>query len=258
MFVRFNKHPPGDWDRSRRKGRNLSISSKLKSLSHGAFTAVAVSLLFVAGSGVSQAVEPEPEVFELVRISPEGSITPVEPGPPLSAGPSLENGDAGDQSGTITPYLLSPAQWADCWTFNNANAVFASYAWPRNGVATMIDLKCGNSSYGYKHIVGQGHDQQWGTVFNKAKAAGWDNANYRVNSWDDLMSMADANLIGSNVYDYENINTISNKACRNGSFGLWSTTTHTLVYTFRVEMVWSINNKRVITSYPSSRSICNA
>lgn len=220
-----------------------------------------ICLFTAASSGVAQASEPleaePPGTLELVIQAEDGSWVPVEIPEPLDleapSAPAAE--DVGE--GTVTPYLVNPTQWTACFVFNLDATVFATYAWVTPPTTTYVELQCGNSSYGYKHIIAQGHDTHWQTVFNAAVAAGWSNGTYGAYSWDDLMNIVLAMQL-SMLGGYYAENPISNKACNNDRFGLWNTSTNTIVYSFSAETVWSTNNQRIITSYPSSRSICNA
>ena len=220
---------------------------------------VSVVLLTIAGAGAAQANEPVTnqvsDTVELVLLNNDGSWSPVEAPEPLNLhGPEGEPTGTGDE-GAVTPYLINFSQWTSCFVLNNAGEVFGTYWWVQGGGA--VTLQCGNNSYGYKHLIAQGHDTQWNTVFNNALAAGWTASVSSSTSWDDLMHMVLANQLGVGG-SYYSENPISQKACTYSTYGLYNTSTGKVVYTFGSEAVWSMNNNRIITSYPSSRGYCNA
>ncbi|QBE47422.1 hypothetical protein [Leucobacter triazinivorans] len=223
-------------------------------------SSVLVAVAALLGAAVpAQAETAAPSTpLTLMVQNTDGTWTPVD----LDGAGAVRNPDAGAPIGPAeqgpSPMLIDFNQWTACWVQNKSTAVFATYSWLKpNSTYTNVTLQCGNNSYGYKHIVAQNHDDHWNAKLTAAKNAGWDSQNYRVYTWDDLMHIVTASLLGT-AGGYYSENSTSQKACRNGSYGLWSTQTHQLVYTFRAEAVWSMNNKRIITSYPSSRQVCNA
>lgn len=228
-----------------------------RTLLAGVLAVVTSSVLLGVAVAPANAVTgvPEPETLQLMSQTADGNWVPVAPSPFELNNPDEPSSGGGD--GTVTPYLIGFDKWAQCFTLNQAGTVFATYTWLNDaGKPIPITLQCGNDAYGYKHMLKGKKDVSWGNVLKAARAKGWESENYRVNTWDDLMNITTANLIGV-PGDYYDKSKVSNKACTNGAYALWSTVTHKKVHEFRVEVVWSMNNKRVITAYPSSRSYCN-
>lgn len=70
-----------------------------------------------------------------------------------------------------------------------------------------VNLKCGDSTYGYKHIRAE-HESQWQDVLNTARARGWQSAQYGVESWDDLMSGVTAGVVADPGYGLTNAESL--------------------------------------------------
>lgn len=154
----------------------------------------------------------------------------------------------------VGPRLIDFNQWVGCFSLNRETDVFAYYWFPWNGRLNAVNLKCGNSSYGYKHIR-ENHEAQWQQVLDTARARGWQSAQYGVESWDDLMSGVTSGVVadpGAGLTKYD----VSNKWCTKTTFGLWDTDQNAIVYDFGVETAWASDSDRLITSFPSSRKVC--
>lgn len=161
-----------------------------------------------------------------------------------------------NEAGTVSPYMLTFPDWIEC-NAGNTHHVIRTYTFPWNGEGIGIDMKCGNNSFGYNHIM-KGKESSWQTKFDSAVAAGWNPLAQGMDTWDDLMNMATASLIHmpGEVFNWSDI---SQKACSYGWFGVGDIRNPHLgpIYSFYVEVVWSMNNYHVITSYPSTRGYCN-
>lgn len=220
---------------------------------------MAALLLTTSGAHLAQAVE-EPasvgqDTVELVRLNSDGSWVPVEAPKPLKLEKPQNSLSTSSSGGAVTPNLIGFGQWYSCWVLGNSSEVFAIYYWIQG--SRNVTLQCGDSNYGYKHIVGQGHDTDWDNIYNIALSNGWSASAYGANSWDDLMNIVLANQLGvGGSYYYENYST--NKACTWSTYGLYNTSTGTIVYSFGARAVWSMNQNRIITSFPDSSGYCNA
>ncbi|ODA89702.1 hypothetical protein ATY41_04435 [Leifsonia xyli subsp. xyli] len=156
--------------------------------------------------------------------------------------------------GTRTPRLIDWNQWFGCYSLNNENDVFKYYWFPWDGRLNAVNLKCGNSSYGYKHIR-ERHESQWQDVLNTARERGWQSAQYGVESWDDLISGVTSGVVadpGPGLTKYPT----SNKWCTKTTFGLWDSAQKAIIYEFGVETAWASDSDRLITSFPSTRKVC--
>jgi hypothetical protein len=67
-----------------------------------------------------------------------GQLSIEEPSPPAD--------------GEVTPQLINFDQWYRCFTLNKENEIFAEFTHYWDGIGHDANLKCGTSSYGYKHI----------------------------------------------------------------------------------------------------------
>ena len=213
-------------------------------------TKLALALVLIAGfasSGTVPALASE-EAFPIASSTSEETD--------LQLAMELEDGTWQVIEGAppvATPMLLNPLESQLCWTLNQENYVIRQIPWSNNGVNQTISLTCGTSSYGYKHID-SGHKADWQAKLDAARAFGWVSSQYDIHYWDDLMYFAAVNLIAGQGTQN---NWVSMKGCANGNFGLYKPGTGAVAYTFRAEAVISLNNKKVITAFPSSRTWCN-
>ncbi|MGO4301951.1 hypothetical protein [Leifsonia sp. RAF41] len=154
---------------------------------------------------------------------------------------------------SIAPRLIDWNQWFGCYSLNTENDVFADYMFWWDGYGHDVRLKCGNSSWGYKHIR-EDKEGGWQSKLDSARAAGWQASALGVESWDDLMSGATGAII---LYpDYLRKDAINNKWCANNEFYLQDVKTGRELYSFRVEAAWASDSDRLITSFPTSRTYC--
>jgi hypothetical protein len=101
-----------------------------------------------------------------------------------------------------------------------------------------IELKCGNASWGFRHIKARHYNEFQGL----ARAGGL--------NWSDLVHWA----IHYNVHDPDHIIVEQGDGCRDRLLYLHDRNGN-LVWQQRFKMIYSANDGRVITVYPSS-SIC--
>lgn len=165
-----------------------------------------------------------------------------------------------DEFDNFTPQLIDFPQWVSCFTQNNSDDVFALYTSYHNGQAHDVRLKCGthdpetSNGWGYKHIR-SGHESTWQKHLNAARENGW-NVGPIANggSWDDMMSA----LTGETIAFPEYVNDSgSNKTrCVNAEFFFGDVQTGEITYSMRVTAVFALNNDRLITSYPTTKTTC--
>lgn len=101
-----------------------------------------------------------------------------------------------------------------------------------------IELKCGNASWGFRHIKDRHYDQFQGL----ARAGGL--------NWSDLVHW----VIYYNVQDPDHVIVEQGDGCRDRLLYLHDKNGR-LVWQQRFKMIYSANDGRVITVYPSS-AIC--
>lgn len=153
--------------------------------------------------------------------------------------------------------LLNFSQWVSCFTLNNSNDQYATYTAHKDGVVYDMALRCGEQSgtgvgWGYKHIRA-GHESQWQNLYNSGVAKGWNPSSQGIEGWDDLMASA---IGGATPYwSYASINTAAQKGCVLSRVAWLNVNTNKIVLTKKVVVVFSINNKRVITAYPVADNV---
>lgn len=101
-----------------------------------------------------------------------------------------------------------------------------------------IELKCGNAGWGYRHIKAEHYSQFQGL----ARAGGL--------NWSDLVHWA----IYYNVQDPDHVIVEEGDGCRDRLL-YFHDSNGRLIWQQRFKMIYSANDGRVITTYPSS-SIC--
>lgn len=161
---------------------------------------------------------------------------------------------AAPDAGKTTSRLIDWNQWFGCFSLNNANDVFDRYWFPWDGRLNAVNLKCGDSTFGYKHIK-EGHESQWQDVLNRARSLGWPAAQFGIESWDDMMSGVTSGVVADPGLGLTK-KAVSNKWCTKADFGLWDITQKRIVYVFGVEAAWASDSDRLITSFPSTRKVC--
>lgn len=221
------------------KKRNLLIAAVLSGIVLGAG---AVAPAYAADDA------PEDDVKMYFRV--DGQVIPVDDAYLAEHTLNLE-APAEPEEGTVAPYLIDFNQWVDCFSLNNENGVFAEYRNIEDGHD--IRLKCGNDSWGYKHIR-LGKEADWQAKLNGARAAGWVSETQGIESWDDLM----ASVAGISITwpDYDRENTLAQTKCGVSEAIFRSTETGEIVYSFYARAAWATNNDRLLTAFPQSGSTC--
>lgn len=156
-----------------------------------------------------------------------GSETYV-PGGPLVPPPPPEDGG-------ISPQLLDPATWTFCYVANDIDypikEYFAAYY---SGFQGTINLTCGSAGFGYKHIEA-GHASQWGHFASLADG-----------TWDDFMSFAVGTTLAAPAVI---ANNGIDKLCYVAPIFFSNGSSSFTIYS---KVIISMNNRWVITAYPSS------
>lgn len=227
---------------------------KIKKVAKLAFACVAsLGIVFGAAGSASAAANEDPsEEFgiavvvgdELIRLS-EDQVASV-----------TANYDAGSPADTetnadIAPKLIDFPAWTACFTFNAEETVFAEWNFAWNGVLNPVKLKCGNESWGYKHIKA-GKETAWQTQLNKARTYGWDGASMGVNNWDDLMAIA----AGMTITYPEDVRTRASANTRCAVAGIYLMKGDVTLYQFNTRVGFATNNDRLLTTFPQSSSQC--
>jgi hypothetical protein len=219
------------------KGKDMTRLYKKR---WAAGTALGVALtLVLSGTVTANAAEGfQTDAPGWYVIAPDGSSEMVEPG---SA--RLSESTPGSSG-----RLLDPWMWSQCWAFNDSNFVITSYKWGWYGTSTKIDLKCGfqneatGSGSGYKHIAAN-HQKDWQ---NKLDQIG----DYRY-SWDDVMS---AGVHAALTYPDYTTSQAGQKRCAYGILAYVSS--KGIQQMFEPTIVWSENNKLIITAIPKTKGSC--
>lgn len=159
----------------------------------------------------------------------------------------------------VAPQLIGFNQWVDCFSLNNENGVFAEYNHFYDGVGQDVRLKCGNNTWGYKHIRSgtkgdNGKESLWQAKLDGARAAGWDAEAQGVESWDDLMAASAGNVI--TWPEYRAVNPVNKKTCGVTEIIFVNMNTGEIVYSYLDLVIWSNTNDRLLTTYPQPRSTC--
>ncbi|WP_143465596.1 hypothetical protein [Leifsonia sp. NCR5] len=183
-----------------------------------------------------------------VRLYVRGSSETVELTPEFVSANALPDHD----QSRANARLISWDQWFGCFTLNNEADIFGEYAFPWDGDLRPVRLKCGNATYGYKHI--RNKESNWQDKLDTARAYGWNSGHYGIQSWDDLMSATTAAIV--RFPDYMAHNSVGNKWCSNTELFLQDVKTGKPVYSFRAEAAWASDSDRLISTFPSSRQVC--
>ncbi|MDA4893387.1 hypothetical protein PFZ55_41645 [Streptomyces sp. MS2A] len=193
---------------------------------------------------------PTGQVLAMTR-TPTGELIPLGEYALDLNGPAQPNGNTNE---TATPYLIDFNQWVSCFSLNNEGEVFASYSHPYNGGRQDVRLKCGNSTWGYKHIR-LNHEADWQEKYNTARDRGWNPELQGMNGWDDLMAEGAGNAIRFWTY----AGPVSNNTkCTVGElvFVEWNGSTWTIVYEFRAVAAFATNSDKLISTYPTRHATC--
>lgn len=175
-----------------------------------------------------------------------GSFTPVpeEVFLDLDSTPSSTS----EQPGQAGTYLISFPQWFSCFTLNDESELFAQFTYFRGATQYTKQLRCGTAGWGYKHIMDR-HQQDWQNKLDVIQSLGM-GLEY---SWDDVMA---AGAYASLDYsDFIRVMPESNKECAVGELAYLRSDGTVLQY-FNVTTVIATDSSRIITSYPSSKSVC--
>lgn len=206
-------------------------------------TSALIALLTFSGAAAG-AAENESDVRLYLKI--DGKL--VQAAPELFDFPDLA--EPATKSRDTSPYLISFDQWVRCFTLNMEEDVYRSYTYYWNGGSQTARLKCGDGSWGYKHIRA-GKESNWQSRLDLARANGWDSQSQGVESWDDLMAGVTAHAI--TYAQYGNDYPAQNKRCGTNEVYFMNTSTGEIVYSFWVVAAWATDKERVITSFsPSS------
>ncbi|WP_292723386.1 hypothetical protein [Microbacterium sp. 13-71-7] len=162
-----------------------------------------------------------------VAIGADGSR--FTPSGPLVAAPSQA------APNEASPYLLDPPTWYFCYVLNNEtypiSEYFAAYF---SGFQGTINLTCGNTAFGYKHIEA-GHANDWGHYGSIVGG-----------TWDDFMGWA----VGSTLGAPSSIGSqAGQKLCYTAPIWITNGVEDVVVWS---KVIISENNRWVITAYPSS------
>ncbi len=171
-------------------------------------------------------------------LAPDGMTQKVQPGSARTPAPEPDRSSR----------LLDLWAWGQCWTLNDSNFAIKSYDWWWNGQKTSIDLKCGfhddvrATGSGYKHIAA-GHQKDW-----QAKLDQIGDARY---SWDDVMA---SGVYAAMTYPEYTTAQAGQKRCAYGI--LVYLTNKGIQQQFEPTVVWSENNKLIITAIPKTKGSC--
>ena len=160
---------------------------------------------------------------------------------------------ASEEPGQISPQLIGWDQWYGCFVLNNQNDIFVEYTHYWNGIAHDVNLKCGTSGWGYKHIQ-EGHQQDWQNKYDNAVSVGWNPASQGIHSWDDLLAAATG--VAVTWPDYVRDNTINQTRCGVAEAFFINTQTGAIEYSFPTRAAWALNSDRLITAFPQSGYTC--
>lgn len=138
--------------------------------------------------------------------------------------------------------------WTQCWTVNDRDFTIKSYDWWWNGQKTRIALTCGfhddvrETGSGYKHIAAaHQRDRQ-----NRLDQIG--DTRY---SWDDVMS---SGVYAALMYPEDTKPQAGQKRCSYGI--LVYLTPKGIQQQFEPTVVWSENNKLIISAIPKTKGRC--
>ncbi|TIH36139.1 hypothetical protein [Subtercola vilae] len=150
--------------------------------------------------------------------------------------------------------LINFDQWYGCYTLNHDDDIFATFYTPSQNEqpGREINLRCGNSSYGYKHIE-SGKKADWQAKFDGAVNAGWIPQSQGMQSWDDLMAVAAGDAIS--YPNFSTVNQFNQTTCAVVNVDFYKEGVG-LVYTFNARAAYSNTNDRLITAFPQSSTIC--
>lgn len=150
-----------------------------------------------------------------------------------------------------TPMLIGFPDWTACFTFNAEETTFAEWNFAWDGALKPVRLKCGNDSWGYKHIK-KGKESAWLTQLNKARTYGWDGTGMGINNWDDLMALG----AGIALTYPDDVRTKSSENIRCAATSVYLTEGNSILYVFNTRVGFATNNDRLLTAFPQSSNLC--
>lgn len=238
--------------------KNYRAPSTRKRLLLGGTVAVIISVGMGAGATpafASSEVKDTSSASGDVQLGTmvEGVFTPLDPSSVAAHTLNL-HATSTPKPGTVSSNLLSYDQWFGCYSLNHEDDIFSTYYTPsvNQQPGRTINLRCGNNSFGYKHIHAE-HDGNWSDTYNAAKAKGWVPGSQGFQSSDDLMSESAGTAIG--YPNYYSIKPVNQTTCAVVNMDFFKQGVG-VVYSFNVVAVYSNTNDRLITTYPTSKTVC--
>ncbi|CAN5179291.1 hypothetical protein BH09ACT6_BH09ACT6_12190 [soil metagenome] len=210
---------------------------------------VAIGALVLIGGASAHADEHSTQSDVLLMIRVDGQNVPIDrifpPSHPVESDLAANGGRSN---------LIDWDQWFGCYSLSHEYDIFSTYYTPSVDMhaGREINLRCGNANYGYKHIR-DGKESSWQSKFDGAVAAGWNPSVQGFESWDDLMSEAAGTAIG--YASYRGGSAVNDTSCANVNLDFYKTGAG-LVYTFNAIAVYANGNDRLITAYPTDRTVC--
>lgn len=240
--------------------------TRLRRLVRPGFAVGAVLFLTLGFATPSLAADtPPPTEPPATVVVPNTTPEDQEPGQEIRLGHTLDDstliGITGEES--VQPLLLDPVDVLNCQTLNNADHVVKPYDvfWPTSHpdgspwiAAGAFNLKCGTAyTNGWKHIQDRhqystsSHPNSWESIRAAAASVGGN----PVFAWDDYMDHAIQDTIDYPMPVPRDIG--SNKACFSTIFHIW--VGETPKYSWYVNSIMSVNNRLVISAYPSDNAL---
>ena len=197
-----------------------------------------LSLIPVAGASAAEPVSAAASKADapVIKINVDDLDGKVTWNVPESSNPTKVDG----MPVIASPALLGPIDRFNCNILKNSKWNITSYKAKNfsSFAGGKIKLKCGTSASGYKHIK-EGHGNQWQQQINKVGGVG---------SWDDLMGFATQEILRSPKMIRSAGN---NKLCYTAPIEI-ANSKRTKKVKLNPTVIISMNNKLVITSYPTT------
>ncbi|MDA4893030.1 hypothetical protein PFZ55_39830 [Streptomyces sp. MS2A] len=206
------------------RSRSMRIWAAVATATLAALAALTPGVAFAADGATEGDTAP---VAEWVATGPNGEV--FTPTGPLVPEPSESE---------VGPKLLDPATWAFCYVANDIDYPISEYtAAYFSGFQGKVNLTCGDSTFGYKHIASK-HATQWEPFA------------YLVNgTWDDFMAWSLGTTLGapSGIANHE-----PGKLCYVTSIFFSNGSKEFTIYS---KAVISQNNRWVVTAFPSTKPL---
>ncbi|WP_130177106.1 hypothetical protein [Cryobacterium sp. SO1] len=229
--------------------RGVNVRKIRKSIISGSIIAIVFSLGLTASPALAE-TQSEGEI--LIYIKVDGQLVALDQS--FIDERTLDLHGATESSpGEVAPSSISWDQWFGCYSLNNEEDMFAEYVQYWDGAVHDVRLKCGNDTWGYKHIRA-GKEALWQKTLNEARATGWISQSQGIESWDDLMAATAGVAITWPERTFEN--AISNKKCGLADAYFINSQTGEVQYVFQVMASWATDSDRLINSYPSTSASC--